>query len=122
LPRLLVPDADRIGETLPIQPPDQLDRDVHISISSPGDDGRREIVSLHNAQSVSAPAEPNSHVGLFGKTHFVGVNTDEQMDGRISCPRTADPKRCTICSRAPGGIPTRRSIGRADARSGYRVG
>jgi len=85
-----VSQAELSGKAFCIHAPDQLDRDVHISIGSAGDHGRREVVTLHYSQRISAPAESNPQMGLGAKSHFVGVNANEQHHVGLAIPRSTE--------------------------------
>jgi hypothetical protein len=90
----IVADTKDVGETLAIEPANQLHRHVHISISGSRDDGRRQVLALNYSKRIAAPAKPDADVGLLGKPHFVGVNANPKYDvGSSSAPSAHTERR-----------------------------
>jgi hypothetical protein len=81
-----------VGQTFSVEPADQFHRHEHVSIGSAGYDWRRDVIVLHHAQSIPAPAESDANVGLFGEAHLIRVNSDPEDDvGRsIACPTNTE--------------------------------
>jgi hypothetical protein len=92
----IVADTKDVGETLAIEPANQLHGHVHISISGSRDDGRRQVLALDYSKRVAAPAKPNADIGLLGKPYLVGVNANPKYDVGSSSASSANSERCRL--------------------------
>jgi len=98
---LRVSQAELSGKAFCIHAPDQLDRDVDIPIGSAGDHRRRKVVALYDSQRVTTPAKSNSKMRLGTKSHFVGVNANEQHHVSLAIPRSTE---CEPRAVGSGGV------------------
>ena len=89
----IVADTKDVGETLAIEPTNQLHCHVHISISGSRDDWRRQVLALNYSKRIAAPAKSNADIGLLGKPHLVGVNANPKYDVGSSSASSAHTER-----------------------------
>ena len=75
-----------------VEPSEQFDGDVYVSIGGARNYGGRKIAALHDPQSIAAPAKPDPHVRLLRKGDLIGVNSNPENYIRSAVARAANPK------------------------------
>jgi hypothetical protein len=90
------PNANPTGEAFRVQPADQLDRYIDVSISSSGNDWRWKVLSRDHAQSIPAPAESYTHVRLAIESKLVDLSCRAENDIWRTIACAADAKRRAV--------------------------
>jgi hypothetical protein len=116
----IVADAEYVGETLAIESPNQLNGYVHIPICSSRNDGRGQIVALHHAQRVTAPAESDANIGLLREAHFIRVNPNAQNYVSRAIAPSTDAECGRVGSEAGRRVTSAYGIGRSSGQSHTR--
>jgi hypothetical protein len=101
------PDAYPVGEAFRVDPAEELDRHIDVSIGSSSDDWGRKILSRYHPQRIPAPAKSYPNIRLPVETELVDLYAHPENYVSFAIAGAADSKGRTVRSRTRSRISAR---------------